>query len=142
MSIKTIIFLLGFVILMGVFTNIKIEINDKDKINVSDYKTYNTVKDKLDEKCKFVIDTVSILFPSDLRFGRRSRFVSYDTKKFPGYITIWYTKDSAIYQKSLEEGDFFMFVLPSEKLISDKETLMGWIEEKHRRNELLNIIKR
>ena len=106
-------------------------------ISERELEIYNKVKFKLDERCELIIDTVAITFPEDLKFGERSRYVSYDTTKFPGYITIWYTSDIATEKESLTEDDFYMYLIPIEKAIGEDDELMGWAERKHEKERIM-----
>lgn len=133
MKIKDYVWIIVAIILTGLFfySGGRIVIGKDNR--PSDFEIYCQVEEKLTERCQFTIDTISTLYPKDLYFEKASKFVTYRKNEFSkDYITIWYTTDIAIFEKSLDSSFFRSIVVPANLLLGDREDLVAWIKEEHK----------
>lgn len=137
MKIKDYVWIIVAIILTGLFfySGGRIVIGKDNR--PSDFEIYCQVEEKLTERCQFTIDTISTLYPKDLYFEKASKFVTYRKNEFSkDYITIWYTTDIAIFEKSLDSSFFRSIVVPANLLLGDREDLVAWIKKEHKLKKL------
>lgn len=138
-EIKKLLILSGFFIILIFSADIiDNELTELDEIGGRDYRTYKRINELLTDNTKFIIDTLSVLYPEDLYFGRESRFVSFEENELSRfYITIWYTPESSVYKSSHSGSDFRKFIIPLDiALKKDKAKIVTWLERKHKINKL------